>query len=226
MSFLCVVISFGLALTERVTGQLTISRPPASSCLTPVTFTGCDVLSSKISECSNLPPSATPVEYAACFCTQEVFNAINDCESESRVCARSPNDDHYFDDLRTQWLKTCGPKITFTLTTPILSTYASGTYSDSSCTSTAISACQSVQFLTSQCSSSYSGTTASGYYSCVCQEDAVSQASLSLWIWRLDTDVHGCQYNNLTITANGDVHVFLLSDTGEESDHCGPNIYS
>lgn len=94
------------------------------------------------------------------------------------MCARSPNNDHYFDDLRTQWLKRCRPEITFTLTTPILSTYASGTYSDPSCTSTAISACQSLQFLTSQCSSSYSGTTASAYYSCVCQQEAVSQASL------------------------------------------------
>lgn len=78
MSFLCVAISLGLAMAERVTGQLTLSHPPASSCLTPVTFTGCDVLSSKISECSNLPPSATSTEYAECFCTQEVFNAISE----------------------------------------------------------------------------------------------------------------------------------------------------
>lgn len=94
------------------------------------------------------------------------------------MCGSSPNNDHWYDDLRMQWLKTCSPEITFTLTTPALSNYAYGTSSDLSCASTAISACQSLEFLASQCSSSHGGTTASEYYSCVCKDDAVSQASL------------------------------------------------
>lgn len=94
------------------------------------------------------------------------------------MCARSPNNDHYYDDIRTQWLNVCGSKINFPLTTPVLSNYAYGTFSDLSCVSTADSACQSVQYLASQCSSSFQGTTASGYYSCACQDEAVSQASL------------------------------------------------
>ncbi|KIM98716.1 hypothetical protein OIDMADRAFT_181965 [Oidiodendron maius Zn] len=171
-----IAAAFVLSLTIPVTAQPAL--PPASECFAPVTFTGCDTLSLKISECNNLPPSATSSDYAACFCTQEVFNAITDCESETRMCARSPNNDYWYDDLRTQWLKTCGPKITFALTTPVLSNYAYGTFSDLSCTSTAISACQSVQYFGSQCSSSYQGTTASGYYSCACQDEVVSQASL------------------------------------------------
>lgn len=94
------------------------------------------------------------------------------------MCAESPNNDHYYDDIRTQWLNVCGSKITFPLTTPVLSNYAQGTFSDFSCVSTAVSACQSVKYLASQCSFSFQGTTASGYYSCACQDEAVSQASL------------------------------------------------
>ncbi|KAH8126434.1 hypothetical protein LI328DRAFT_155132 [Trichoderma asperelloides] len=172
-----VAVAFVLSLLTPVIAQTT-TLPPTSKCLESVTFSGCDTLSSKINECSNLPSSSTSSDYAACFCTQEVFNAITDCESETRMCARSPNNDHYYDGIRAQWLNVCGSKITFSLTTPVLSNYAYGTFSDFNCVSTAVSACQSVQYLASQCSSSFQGTTASGYFSCACQDEAVSQASL------------------------------------------------
>ncbi|UKZ74478.1 hypothetical protein TrVFT333_002146 [Trichoderma virens FT-333] len=171
-----IAAAFVLSLTAHVAAQSAL--PPASKCLAPVSFTGCDTLELKEEECNNLPSSATSSDYAACFCTQEVFDAITDCESETRMCARSPNNDHYYEDLRTHWLQACVPKITFPLTTPVLSNYGYGTFSDLDCTSTAISACQSMKYFASQCSSSFEGTTASGYYSCACQDEVVSQASL------------------------------------------------
>lgn len=72
-----VAVAFVLSLLTPVIAQTT-TLPPASECFESVTFSGCDTLSSKINECSNLPSSSTSSDYAACFCTQEVFNAITE----------------------------------------------------------------------------------------------------------------------------------------------------
>ncbi|KAH6703026.1 hypothetical protein BKA61DRAFT_703359 [Leptodontidium sp. MPI-SDFR-AT-0119] len=172
VSFFAIIVALTLVIA-----QTSLPLPATTDCLAPVTFGSCMSLQAKVLQCQSIQ-SSNSADYVTCFCTQEVFSAITDCESETRMCARSPNNDHYYIDLRQQWLQACGPKITFAPTTPVLSNFAFGTFSDLSCTEIAIPACQSLQFLASQCSMSFTDYTDSQFYSCACQSEIVSQASL------------------------------------------------
>ena len=116
------------------------SSIPQSSCINPEAITAsdfgkCDSMHANIESCTR--PTASAMR-RACFCRQEVLNGIIEyyhdspifsianiccsCQSEMRFCLGMNNQDIWLDFL-DEWHTKCDSEITYTLTTPILSSY-------------------------------------------------------------------------------------------------------
>ena len=97
---------------------------------------------------------------------------ILSCESEQRLCYGNDNLDQLMQSELEIWNSACDSKITFSPTTPVLSSLAS-TYDEQYCTSAA-SACQIGVAGLQSCSISYLGKDAQKYSSCYCAPSLLS----------------------------------------------------
>lgn len=147
---------------------------PQSSCLNPaaITATGYGKCESVVSEFAKCNSTARTEKAAAatCICRQEMLNGIFDCENESRFCG-GMNSGPYLFDLADSWHSACNSRITFTPTTPALSTYSS---IDIDACSSAWDGCISQSAEASKCLG-YT-TKESELQSCMCQPQMLSAA--------------------------------------------------
>jgi hypothetical protein len=97
------------------------------------------------------------------------------CEGEIRQCGRTADEDAYYEALKSAWLATCGPHITFTPTTPALPTFTP--YPGIAYCQNAFSACGNWALSTKSCETRYSALEAQ-YTACACQPSILTLASL------------------------------------------------
>ncbi|RDW89249.1 hypothetical protein BP6252_01281 [Coleophoma cylindrospora] len=134
-------------------------------------FTNCNLLVNKNTVCGAITDNAALV---SCYCTQEVFSAMRGCESEVRQCIRSDDDDKVYESLLSSWQDACGPKVSFTPTTPALATYTP--FPGKDFCDHVYTACGSWSTMTQSCSSQYKNH--ADYRSCGCQPNVLTQASV------------------------------------------------
>ena len=96
---------------------------------------------------------------------------VSSCESELHLCLDSDDDDGSLQTAIAEWHSACDIEITFSLTTPVV-TSLTATYNDDFC-SAAGSACASEADLISQCSLSHT-TLGAQFSSCYCQPELLS----------------------------------------------------
>ncbi|OQU97832.1 hypothetical protein CLAIMM_03712 [Cladophialophora immunda] len=82
----------------------------------------CSKFASSHSKCFAIGPATvdTPA-FKDCICAQKFFNLIVDCESETRVCLESTEEDGAAQQAISNWHAECDTWIDYTVTTPILS---------------------------------------------------------------------------------------------------------
>jgi hypothetical protein len=96
---------------------------------------------------------------------------VSSCENEQRLCFGNDDNDGSLQTGIDQWHSACDTEITFSPTTPIV-TSLTATYNQDFC-NTAGSACASGNDLASQCSLSYTNLGAH-FSSCFCQPELLS----------------------------------------------------
>jgi hypothetical protein len=96
------------------------------------------------------------------------------CESEWRLCLENDDFDGDAQEDVSLWNSACDAQITFSPTTPVLST-VTATYDDQYCT-TAAAACDRDKTALEACSISYLGQDATKYSSCFCAPPVLSDA--------------------------------------------------
>ncbi|KIW24691.1 uncharacterized protein PV07_10392 [Cladophialophora immunda] len=161
-------------LVQHTSAQQSISQQLSSiqSLCPSISFTGCSYLLNQDNICNALPATATS-QLITCYCTQDVFDSFTDCESEIRECGRTDDEDSYYEALKTAWLSACSPYLSFTATTPILSTYTP--YPGQLYCNSVNSACARWEISTKSCDTNY--PTPAQSTSCACQASILSLAS-------------------------------------------------
>lgn len=183
---------FLVLYAQYAVGQTAGSTLDAASCNpgSPLTtFSACNWLDNQISYCAG-PQVATGAPFVSCYCNQKVFNAIyefvfparhgpfadselSSCESEYRLCLGNNDFDGEEQELLSIWNSACDNVVTFTPTTPALSTLTA-TYDDQYCT-TAYSACEAAAADQQACSASYLGKDVQKFSSCFCAPPILSE---------------------------------------------------
>ncbi|KIW13498.1 hypothetical protein PV08_08686 [Exophiala spinifera] len=135
------------------------------------TFSACNYLNDQLNYCAG-PQVASGAPFVSCYCNQKVFNAFYDCESEYRLCLLNDYFDGDAQNLISLWNSACDDAITFSPTTPVLSTLTS-TYDVGYCT-TAQSACAVEEVALSSCSVNYLGKDDQKFSSCFCAPSFLS----------------------------------------------------
>jgi len=166
------VLTAILSILGHCAAQVTLN---ASACVkgSGVTaFPDCDYMQDTITSCAG-PGVASGAPFIACMCNQELFNSYFGCESEERLCVGNSDPDPSIQTGIDQWHSICDGRISFTPTTPPISS-VTAPYDDKYCL-TAESACASVADANSACSISYAGKSQSKIYSsCLCQPSILS----------------------------------------------------
>ncbi|KAL1835487.1 hypothetical protein VTJ49DRAFT_6630 [Mycothermus thermophilus] len=90
---------------------------------TPDDFPSCRRLTKLLAECATNPAKAE--DNVACFCTQDMLNAMVHCKGEIRSCLNSYFTDTSYDNLISIWNDRCQPHLTTlypsgSITTPTL----------------------------------------------------------------------------------------------------------
>ncbi|PVH93135.1 hypothetical protein DM02DRAFT_677047 [Periconia macrospinosa] len=119
------VLCFGLLFS--VTAQ-DFTAVPQASCLNAAarTATGygkCESMMSEVMRCDASVSTNKPAA-ASCFCRQEILNSILECQNESNFCS-GMNNGYLWANTVKYWHEKCDTKISFSPTTPVLSTYSS-----------------------------------------------------------------------------------------------------
>jgi hypothetical protein len=164
-----------LALSRIVFGQTSLLN--ASNCEpgSPVTaFTNCQYLNNTVEQCNDMY-GTNENAFLNCFCTQLLFNSIFGCENEDRLCFFNQDLDSSAQEFLANWHSDCDAFITFSPTTPVLSTL-SVTANPDFCTSL-FSSCASASYEIEECSSSFPSPSAIiSQISCVCNTKILSLA--------------------------------------------------
>lgn len=108
------------------------------------------------------------------------------CESEARLCYESDTYDASISSYLANWHSVCDSYITFTPTSPVLSTLTTtfvlaATSNQAYCNGIAQDACQSFSVSEVACLQINTAATGSQFLSCACQESLLSLASVCLY---------------------------------------------
>ncbi|KAF2098859.1 hypothetical protein NA57DRAFT_56497 [Rhizodiscina lignyota] len=122
----------------------------------------CDYLYDTVDKFNSTAPGSA---FVNCFCNQKLFNSVFDCESEQRLCFGNGDLDNTAEQFVDTWHSACDKKITFTPTTPSVSSITAS-YNVQYCT-TMFAACASASIANQACESSF--TIPSERVSCFCQ---------------------------------------------------------
>jgi hypothetical protein len=151
-------IDIGFTCTNPINGQPIVTQ---SACASQYTY---------ISSCNSLTVKS---DYQSCYCNQQLFNELVDCESEVRICLQSPQDDFVYVSVVSVYHELCDTFESTPVTTPVLSSLAT-TRCLENC-GAAVTACGSVVAIQSSCINAFpqlssDSMQASGYASCICQD--------------------------------------------------------
>ncbi|PMD41721.1 hypothetical protein L207DRAFT_582152 [Hyaloscypha variabilis F] len=128
------------------------------------TFPNCNYFSETSDQCNSYSIRS---QLLACYCNQPLLNAIYNCESEARICFGDDDEDTVIQNDLATWHNLCDTYITFSPTTPLVSTVSGGTVDFEACT-VGESACARQSVLVTSCSLSAKGTS---FFPCVCERD-------------------------------------------------------
>lgn len=152
-------------------------------------FSSCIYLENTLNQCNNL---ATTQEIVKCYCTQALLSSIYEwaqslhqycmnsllmlhrCQNEWRLCSDTLAWDSEAEYLAAQWHVGCDKRISFTPTTPAISSL-SVTLDPQICSSV-FSSCDLFSLESSRCRESHTAT--SDILTCECQPKIVSLASV------------------------------------------------
>jgi hypothetical protein len=152
----------------------------------------CNIVKNTYTQCNNL----NGVALNNCICTQKLLSSIFEsvsispcarygmidgefsCESEYRQCLDSYEEDNEAQQVLANWHSECDKFITFTPTTPVLSTLTSTIPPYAVCTNIE-SICSLGGSITRDCKASYRADSQSASLSsCLCQTSLLSAASV------------------------------------------------
>ncbi|KIW70767.1 hypothetical protein PV04_03008 [Phialophora macrospora] len=104
------------------TAQLTECWSDATTYVT--SLPACSSFASSHSKCFALPgpTSVDTPAFKNCICDQKFFDLIIDCQSETRLCLESLEEDGAAQAAVSNWHQECNTWIDFKVTTPVLST--------------------------------------------------------------------------------------------------------
>ncbi|OAP61259.1 hypothetical protein AYL99_03460 [Fonsecaea erecta] len=143
-------------------------------------LTACDEFAATDSSCFANPKATAFIE--ECFCQQAVLNKIVDCESELRLCYLNDQFDYYATDLLSDWHSWCDKRITYTPTTPVLSTPTTTVPTDvNGFCGDYTTSCAVWAAAESACFDLDPSATAASFLSCACSTDLLSLASVCLY---------------------------------------------
>lgn len=111
------------------------------------------------------------------------------------MCFGNDNNDDSVQTGINQWHSVCDKKITFTPTTPPITSLAS-TYLGADFCTTAFSACEQGNQLAQQCSRSYSGSV-SQFSSCYCQPQLLSLQYTCLFLGNTSCEAEPATLSNM-----------------------------
>jgi len=102
-----------VALSVPVMTQTT--RCQSSGTLYPTLLPACNTFASSHSECFALPgpTSVDTPAFKNCICNQDFFDLIVDCQSETRVCLESDEEDGAAEQAVENWHAECNTWIDF-----------------------------------------------------------------------------------------------------------------
>lgn len=185
-----------LALSRIVFGQTSLLNPSNCEPGSPVTaFTNCQYLINTVQQCNNTY-GTNKNAFLNCFCTQPLFNSIFGCESEQRLCFFNQNFDSSAQEVVANWHSDCDTYITFSPTTPVLSTL-SRTINPDVCTS-AYSSCASMSYEIEQCSSSFPSSSAiKSQISCACDTKILSLAYQCEYVGNVSCQMMSAELTNV-----------------------------
>jgi hypothetical protein len=152
----------------------------------------CDYLNNTYTLCNNF----TGDDLDNCVCTQQLLSSIFElvcsalftfetrqltricsCESEYRLCLDSYEEDNAMQEVLANWHSGCDEFITFTPTTPVLST-PTFTIGNPTCSIIA-SVCTFAGSITRACKETYTASSQiASLSSCICQPSLLSSASV------------------------------------------------
>ncbi|KAN0110870.1 hypothetical protein V8E51_007257 [Hyaloscypha variabilis] len=156
-------------------GQLSLAQYTCLSSGHVVTtdLPSCDYLNNTYSSCNNVIGD----DLNNCVCTQQLLSSIFDCESEYRICLDSHEEDNAMQQVLANWHSGCDKFITFSPTTPVLST-PTFTIGNPAC-SAIESICTFGGSITRACKESFTASIQiASLSSCLCQSSLLSAASV------------------------------------------------
>jgi hypothetical protein len=150
-----------------------------------VSFSGCNAFASLGQSCRSILTVSGTVAFQQCFCQQQYLNNIYEyhtllqcrlstnarsCANEERLCVGNGDLDFVAETGASSWLSYCGTALTYSLTTPTLSTVT--VHFDPRCTTAVPSACLSGSEAIDSCHSAASGLglAPASIVKCLCQE--------------------------------------------------------
>ncbi|KAE9363280.1 hypothetical protein N431DRAFT_475440 [Stipitochalara longipes BDJ] len=168
------------------------------SCIqgSPVTaFPACIYLTNTINKCAG-PDVGPGAPFINCMCNQELFNSYYDCDSEERLCVGNSDVDGSIQLGINQWHSICDGNISFSPTTPVVSSVTTS-FNPQNCL-TAEAACANAANSNSACSSSYAGKSEIQLYSsCLCEPEILSMSYSCLYLGNISCQITTAALSNI-----------------------------
>lgn len=154
-----------------VASQTSLTVPDPARCVAGsgvTAFSACQYVYSQFATCSAYAAASSAYDYYNCFCDQNYFDALFDCNSEERLCLGTGQQiDQYLSNQVSIWHSQCDPRLAYTPTTPVQSSITVS-YSTQACSS-AKASCSKLTNVRVSCTQNFQSGQEASLTSCLCQ---------------------------------------------------------